>query len=137
MHDFNINYDKLKRLNIIKFHRLIYLLIIIIGVLIFLACHISIDRKIKTLGIMENDVLKIVINENLSDKIKNNSRLIFNNKTMNYQIVGFGEYEINDKNIYEHIDLIVDRYVYQNEVGEVTIIYAREKIINYILDLFK
>ena len=56
---------------------------------------------------------------------------------MNYKIDSFGTYRIVDDNIFEEVNLIVDRYVYENEVGKVTILYDKQKIIKYILDLFK
>ncbi len=137
MPDFYINYDKLRRLHIIKFSVLIYILIFLLIVLIYFACHLSIERKIITYGIIENELLKIEINENLSDKIKNNNKLVFNNKEMNYKVTSFGPSKIVDNNIFVEINLVVDRYVYPNEVGKVTIYYDKQKIIDYILELFR
>ena len=76
MHDFYLNYERLKRLPIIKFSRIVYLLIILLIILIYIACHVDIERKIITYGIIENEILKIEINEKLSGKIKSSNKLI-------------------------------------------------------------
>ncbi len=137
MNDYYLNYDKLKRLTIKKFSKIVYMMIFLLILLIILACHFSIERKIVTYGIIENDLLVIEINEKLSDKIKNNNKLFFNNKEMNYKVMGFGKYQILNNEIVEDIELRVDHYVYQNEVGKVTIPYEKQKIIKYIYELFK
>lgn len=137
MNDFKINYDKLQRLPMIKFHYLLYLIILLFIILIYIACQINIERKITCYGMVENELIKIEINEKLSDKIKSGQKLIFSNRKMNYKVVNFGNYQIIDNNIIEEIKLEVDKYVYENEVSEVTIIYDRQKIIEYILELFK
>ena len=137
MNDYKLNYDKLKRLPILKLRIVIIIIILTILILIFFACHLSIERKVICLGVVKDNLLNIEITENLSDKVKNSNKLIFNKKKMNYRIANYGEFQINNGSFIECIALTVDHYVYDNEIGKVEIIYGKEKIIKYILELFK
>ena len=117
---YQINYDKLKKLKQINYFIVIFIIILLISFLIILSGLISINKKITCYGIMNNGLLTIEIENSLSDKIKANNTLKFNDQKMSYQVISYGDYRIVD-----------------NEVGEVNIYYGKQKIIAYILDLFK
>ena len=134
---YQINYDKLKKLKQINYFIVIFIIILLISFLIILSGLISINKKITCYGIMNNGLLTIEIENSLSDKIKANNTLKFNDQKMSYQVISYGDYRIVDNVIIQSVNLAVDEDVFDNEVGEVNIYYGKQKIIAYILDLFK
>lgn len=137
MEYYRINYDRLKKLNQINFFLIVMIIVILTSYLIFISCFIDISKSVKIYGIINDGILEIEIESELSDLVKNNNILEFNNEIMNYKIKSFNEYEIIDNKIWQSISLTIDKKVYDNEVGEVVIHYDKQKIITYILDLFK
>ena len=134
---YKINYEKLRNLKQTN-----YFLIVIFAIFIFLflflfSYFINIKNKIVCLGIYQDNILTIQINDELSDKIKNNNVLYFNNSKMTYKINNFSDYYIENNNVYQNIELIVDKELYNNEVGKVEFNYNKVKLINYIFTLFK
>ena len=134
---FKLNYSKLENLGIFKFSYLLIILLIILVCLLFLSLTISIDKIISCYGIYQNEILYLEIDSRLSDIIKNNSILIFNNKKTTYNVQEFADFEIDGNVIYEKVGVTVEEKFYDNEVGKITICYGKQKIFNYILDLFK
>lgn len=137
MNDFKINYNKLENLKQINYCYFVYFIIFLIIILIIIACKIDAYHTETFYGIYDDDVLKIKTNIELSDKIKRSSKIIFNGKEVSYEIVSFSNYEVIDNKIYQEIDLKTDGYFYQNEVGNATIKFDKEKIIKHIMKLFK
>lgn len=137
MNYYNTNYDQLKRLPQYSFHIIIIWIIMMFIIFIVIACNITIDKKIECYGFINDNLLIIEIKEELSDIIKNNNELIFNNEKTKYNIISFGNYSYVENKIFEEIKLVIDAHVYDNEVGLVTINYDKQKLINYIFELFK
>ena len=133
---YKMNYDKLKNLKESKLYLILIIFLIIVLSLLILASIYQIPKVITSFGIYEDGVLKIEINTKLSDKIKNNNTLEFNGTKTQYQIKDYGEYRLVDNEIYQELDLIIDRNFYSHETGIVEF-YDEEKIINYIWTLFK
>lgn len=137
---FRINYDRLKNLEQINFYKIIIIIVINLIILLIVACNLSVYHKISFYGIYNDNILIIKINNKLSDIIKNNQYIKFNNKKTKYEIDtlnGFGEYEIIDNEIYQIINLKVDTKFNNNEVGLVELYYNKQKIIKYIFESFK
>jgi len=121
----------------IKYYKFIIFIIIISIVLIIVSLFTYTSKQISFYGIYNDKNIHIKFNTKLSDKIKNNEYLKFNNIKTKYSILEFGDYEIIDNEIYQNIILTVDNDFINNEVGLIELSYDNEKTINYILDLFK
>lgn len=137
MEYFRINYHKLQNLSQVSFYKIIFVFISGLALLLILSCFISAYHKISFLGIYNDNILRIKINNKLSDKLKNNQYIKFKSKRTSYKIVEFGEYEILGEEIYQELALTIDETFIDNEVGIVEIYYDKEKIIKHILELFK
>ncbi len=137
MRTYITNYERLKNLKQRKYYLIIILVSITTISFLISSLFISVSKKITTYGIYEDEVLKININNELSDKIRKNNTLIFNGTKVSYQSVYVNNYEVIDNNIYLNLWLTVDKKFYDNEVGEVTLCYDKEKLIKYIFELFK
>ena len=133
---FKINYDKLRNLKEIKYYILVIIVIIIFVIFLIISFFIKVSKEVKYYGIINNGVLKINIESKLSDALKNNDTLEFNNEIIKYELIGFGEYQIVNDYIIQEANLKVEN-CYDNEVGEVTIHYKKIRLCKYILDLFK
>ncbi len=132
-----INYHKLLHL---KIHRGILfdlLLILAISLILIYAFTHSITKKMDCYGVYDGLVLQIVASEALSEAISKSHTLVFNDTKFNYEVDEYGEYQIVDDVIYQQIDIAIDKELPPNEVGKVTIYYEKEKIITFILKLFK
>ena len=137
MRTYITNYERLKNLKQRKYYLIIILVSITTTSFLISSLFIPISKKITTYGIYEDEVLKININNELSDKIRKNNTLIFNGTKVSYQSVYVNNYEVIDNKIYLNLWLTVDKKFYDNEVGEVTLCYDKEKLIKYIFELFK
>ncbi len=137
MNYYQINYDKLQKLYQINFFIIIVGIIFLIFYLVFLAFFTSINQKITCYGFINDGILTIEIENSLSDKIKKGKTLEFNKTKISYQIKDFGEYKIVDNKVWQTVELTIDGKAFNNEVGEVTIYYGKQKVIKYILELFK
>lgn len=134
---FKINYNKLQNLSQIKYYIVVLIILMLLVLLIIISCFVSVYQNVSFYGVYNENVLKIKINNKLSDTLKNNQYIEFNGKKTTYKILNFREYEIIDNEIYQYVDLIIDGNFYNNEVGLVILRYDKKKIINYILKLFK
>lgn len=134
---FKTNYNKLSNLRQLKFNVIVIIVILLFVMLIFLALNIEVYKKFECMGIYSNNTLKITINSELSDNLKNAEYIIFQNKKLIFQIVNFGNYEVIDNTIFQEIDLSVDEKFYDNEIGLVEFYYQKQKLLFYIFDLFK
>ena len=134
---FKINYNKLSNLRQLKFNLIVIIVILLFVMLIFLALNIEVYKKFECMGIYSNNTLKITINSELSDNLKNAEYIIFQNKKLIFQIVNFGNYEVIDNTIFQEIDLSVDEKFYDNEIGLVEFYYQKQKLLFYIFELFK
>ena len=137
MEYFKINYNKLQNLHQLKYFIVITIILVLFILLLILSFLKSIYKVETLVGIYTDNILKIKINITFSDTLKNNKYITFNDKKTKYEIIGFEDYEIIDNEVYQIVDLKVDGDFYQNEVGIVKLYYDREKIITYVLDLFK
>ncbi len=137
MNYFKINYDKLKNLKQIKYFYIVALLFITLIVLIIIASNIKVHHKLTFYGIYNDKKIVFKVNNKLSDIIKNNNLISFNNENTTYKVLEFGDYEINNEEIYQDITITVDKEFIDNEIGLITIYYNKETILKYILDLFK
>lgn len=137
MNYLHINYYKLRNLPQFKFYIIGIIITIIFLVILILSFFLKVNKKVECFGIYENKILKIQINSELSDIIKNNNVLYFNNMKTSYEIIRFGNYEFINNNVYEMIEIAVDEWIYNNEVGKVTIYYEKQRLIFYIFELFK
>ncbi len=134
---FKVNYDKLKNLEQKNYYIIIVFGLFIILYVSFLAFFIKVKKNITYYGIINDGVLNLKINSELSDKIKKGNTLKFKDTTTSYTVLSFNEYDIIDNIIYESISLKLDGNFYNNEVGKVTIYYDDEKLCKYVFDLFK
>jgi len=134
---FKVNYNKLQNMHQIKYFVVIISILLLLIVLIILSCFINAYQSVSFYGIYNDNILKIKINNKLSDTLKNNQYIEFNEHKTKYKMIDFGEYEIIDNEIYQEVDLFVDNYFIDNEVGIVKLRYNKQKIINYIFELFK
>ena len=134
---YKINYKKLANMHQIKYSIFITIFISLAIFLIILSCINYTYNTELFYGIYNDNILSFKINAKLSDKIKEQDVLLFNNKKVNYKILEFSDHEIIDNDIYEIVKLELDGEFYQNEVGEVKIYFDRKRIIFYIFDLFK
>ncbi len=137
MNYLKINYQKLLHL---KIPRGIFLDLLFALLIIFLIIYSNthyITKKITCYGVYDGLVLSIMANGTLSDALSENRTLYFNKQKVNYEIDEYGEYEVIDEVIYQQIDLNLDKELYDNEAGLVTLYYGKEKIITFILKLFK
>lgn len=134
---FKVNYDKLKNLEQKNYYIIIVFSLFILLYVSFLALFIKVKKNITYYGIINDGVLNLKINSELSDKIKKGNTLKFKDTMMSYTVLSFNEYDIIDNIIYESISLKLDGNFYNNEVGKVTIYYDDEKLCKYIFDLFK
>lgn len=137
MEYFKINYHRLQNLSQVSFYKIIFVFLSSLALLLILSCFIGAYHKISFPGIYNDNILRIKVNNKLSDKLKKNQYIEFNNKKTSYKIVEFGEYEIIDEEIYQEIALTIDETFIDNEVGIVELYYDKEKIIKHILELFK
>lgn len=137
MEYFKINYHRLQNLSQVSFYKIIFVFLSSLALLLILSCFISAYHKISFPGFYNDNILRIKVNNKLSDKLKENQYIEFNNKKTSYKIVEFGEYEIIDEEIYQEIALTIDETFIDNEVGIVELYYDKEKIIKHILELFK
>ena len=137
MNYFKINYDKLKHLKIKKLFVLVLIFILfIISFLIFGSLQ-EVTKKIVSYGIYDGEVLKLKVNNMLSDILKNNNTIYFKGQKTKYKISYFGNYEVIDNLVYQEVYLTIAGDFYPNEVGEVVLYYDKEKLNKYILELFK
>ena len=135
--NFQINYDSLKKLSQIKFHRIILLLCVVFVILIIISFKVTVYKKLECYGIYNNGLLIVKVSSEQSQIIKDNHDLTFNGDKLTYKVNSFGEYELIENGIYEQINLTIDNVLYDNEVGIVTIHYGKQKLIKYIFELFK
>jgi len=137
MEYFRINYNKLQNLSQKKYYIVIIIVFLSLLLLISISCVIDTYEKFSVYGVYNNNILKIKINNKLSDTLKNNQYIKFNEQKTTYKILSFGEYEIIDNEIYQEVNLAIDDNFINNEVGLVELYYDKKKIIKYILELFK
>ena len=133
---FRVNYKKLERLPQYNYWIFIVIIIIIFIIFIVIAFKVTINKSETFYGVYTDNILKFKIQIELSDKLKNNKNITFNNQNVSYEIIGFEDYEIIDNKIYQVVDLKIDKDFYQNEVGKVKLYYGKEKLIAYIFELF-
>lgn len=134
---YQINYKKLENIHQIRYSFFIGVFILIITIIVILS-FINYAYDIEEFyGIYNDNILTFKINTELSDKLKKENILSFNNKEVNYKILEFKDYEIINNEIYEIVELKIDGDFYQNEVGIIKIYFDKKRIIFHILDLFK
>ena len=134
---FKVNYDKLRNLKETKYYLLIIIIIILFLICLVASCFIRVSKMVTCYGVINDGVLKIVIDNRLSDTLKNNNTLKFNNTYLNYEILKYGNYEVVNGNFIIEVALKVDGVHYENEIGNVTIYYDGQRLCKYILELFK
>lgn len=134
---FRINYNRLENLKQINFYKVISAIILSLTILVVLACFIKISNKETFSGIYQEGKLTIKINTKLSDTLKNNKYVFFNDEKVRYKVQSFGEIEIIDNEIYQEATLTIDKKFVNNEVGLVELYYDKQKLIKYIFELFK
>ena len=126
---YKINYNKLENLHQINYFKFIFLII--------LSCNVSSYHTLNIYGIYKDDLLHIKTNILFSEAVKTSEYVIFDNKKIKYKIDNFGDYEIVNNEIYQNIDLHLDKKFYDNEVGLFKLHYHKEKLIKFIFKLFK
>ena len=131
-----VNYDKLQNLKQIKYYLFILGIIFLILFFIIFSLFINVNRKVSYYGVFNNGMLNIKINIELSDEIKKNHILKYNNENYRYEIQEFGDIEIVDNKIMQDVKLNVEGNNYSNEVGLITFNYHKQKLCKYILELF-
>ncbi|MBE6156518.1 MAG: hypothetical protein E7161_02110 [Firmicutes bacterium] len=137
MKSYKINYHRLQNLFQIKYYIVVIIIVCLLTFLIIISCFINVYQISSFYGIYNDNVLKIKINNKLSDILKNNQYIEYNNQKTTYKILQFGEYEIINNEIYQEVDMTIDGNFVNNEVGLVKFYYNKQKIIEYILELFK
>ena len=135
--DYKINYKKLENLKQTNYIIFIAIFVLILILLLIIGYFKSMNEIETFYGIYSDDVLTFKINSKLSDKLKSQNKFSFNNKNVNYKIINFSDYEILNNEIYVTVNMELDGDFYQNEVGEIKLVFDKKKIIFYIFDLFK
>ena len=134
---FRINYKKLENLHQIHYFVFVGIIFILFTILLLIS-YFKYTYKLETFyGMYSDNVLKFKINTKLSDILKNNKKIIFNDKEVSYKLVSFEDYEIIDNEVYQTVKLELDGWFLNNEVGLIKLYYDKQKIITYIFDLFK
>ncbi len=136
MNYYKINYDKLLNIRQKKYFLGLMILIMIFTVSIIIISLIEFDSWNDVYGIYSNNRLHIKINKALSDVVKNNKSLVFNQKIVNYKIDKYLNDEIIDNYIYQNIDLIVDNNFAEDEIVLVSF-KSKKTLGKYIFELFK
>lgn len=134
---YKINYEKLQRLYQIKFIIIVVFIIFLFIILALYSLTFKIDKVISCYGVVEDNKLKIKIESELSDTLKNGNKLSFNGTFTTYWISEFSSYDIVDNVVFEEVYLTVDKKFYDNEVGIVELHYGKQKLLTYILELFE
>lgn len=134
---YKVNYSKLRMLKQIKYYYWSVVITILILILFILSIFLKVSHTLKTVGYIKNDLLYIKLNYKLSDKIKQNNKLSFNNIETEYKIDSFNNVEIINDEIIQEVIIKTDKYFQNNEVGEVILRYDKERLINYLLKLIK
>lgn len=137
MNYFKVNYDRLMNLRKKNYFIIVIILILLLSTLIVASFFINISSTLNLVGVYNDETLKININNKLSDILKRNDKIICNGKISLYHIKDYGEYEIINNEVYQTINLTVDKSFMNNEVVNFEIHYDNEKLINYIFKLFK
>ena len=137
MNYFKINYNKLENLPQIKFHRFILLLLLIIMSVIMSSYFINTYHTLSTYGYYKDNEVHIKINNKLSDAVKNSEYITFNNVNTTSLDTVLEDYEIIDNEIYQNIKITLDKKFLDNEIGLLKIHYRKQKLLFYILELFK
>ena len=133
---FKVNYSKLENMYQINYNFVLIGIVIALLLFIILSSIINVTHTVSFYGIYSNGTLQFKINYMLSDVVKNGEYLTFNNEKTKYEIINYLDYEIYNDNVYQNIELKVDKNFIDNEVGLVKIHYHKEKLISYILKLF-
>ena len=134
---FRINYFKLQNLNQLKYYVVIFVVIFLIIILLLISSLTTVSIKEEFYGLYVDNVLKLKINVKLSDKFKKCKYIVFNDKKTNCKMIEFNDFEIINNEIYQEIDLTIDKKFNNNEVGVVELYYDKKTILKYIFDLFK
>lgn len=137
MEYYKINYNKLSNLYQRKYFIFMIIIIILIIILIIISSLKEINKSELLYGIYDSNILKFKINSKLSDTIKKNNIIIFNDQEVTYDFISFDDYEVINNELYQTVNLKIDGYFYPNEVGIIKLCYGKEKIIAYIFELFK
>ena len=137
MNYFKINYSKLQNIKQIKFNVILSLISFSIIVLLFLSVFIKTTKSILLYGIVNDNVIKIKISNELSDVVKNNNYVFVNNKKLKYKVDSFGDVELVGEKIFQDVNLIIDEKIMNNEVVKIILRYNEKRLIKHILDLFK
>lgn len=134
---FKMNYNKLENIKIIKFYKIVIIILFLLFILVILSFNFKIYEKSMCYGIYNSNILQIKINSELSDKLKSSQYIKFNNRKTKFKISNYNNYEIIDNEIYQEINLILDKNFIHNEIGLVEFYYDKKTIFKYIFDLFK
>ena len=134
---FKINYNKLEKLPQINIYKFILVILIIILLLLLISCFQDTYHTFSTYGIYKNNVLHLKINNKLSDAVKDSEYFTFNKEDTKCVNILYDEYEIIDNEIYQSLSITVDKEYADNEVGLVTFYYRKQKLITFIMELFK
>ena len=134
---FKLNYYKLANIKLFGFYKVIIMILLLLIILIILACNITTYHKVNLYGFYKDNIIHFKINNKLSDAVSKNEYITFNKERIKYKDLSYGDYEIIGNDIYQDVYLTIDKNLYENEVGLITIYYHKEKIIEYIFELFK
>lgn len=134
---FKVNYYKLQNLSQVNYCIIVIIIIFIFFILLLIASFTFVSNKTSFYGIYYDNILKIKINNKLSDTLKDNQYIIFNDKKTKYEILEYGAYEIINNEIYQEVSLTIEEDFINNEVGLVELYYDKKRVIKYIFELFK
>ncbi len=137
MEYFKVNYGVLQNLRQIKFYKIVLIILIILVLLLKVAHNSIVWQHIECESIYINDNLSLTINVQLSDKLKKAKYITFNDAKANIDKINYGDYEMISNEVYQNINLIIDRKFSNNEVGVLKIYYEEKSILKIVLDLFK
>jgi hypothetical protein len=137
MNYWRINYNKLANLKQINYFSILMVIVILFILLLIIAINTYAYHTISFYGIYNDNQLYIKIDNKLSDIVKNNDYLMFNDIKVKYKVNKFLDNEISNEGIITNISLDVDKAFLNNEVGLIKINYKRQRLIKYIFELFK
>lgn len=133
---YKLNYDYLSNLRILKMWIVVLFIIVFFTIIIVMANRITILKTYKNYGFVKDNYLNLKIDQKSTDKIKNSEYFVFNNKRYDVTEIVFDDYEIINDDIYINTKILIDNAL-ENEFGKIKFVYKKEKIIDFIFELFK
>lgn len=134
---YKVNYNKLWNLPQIRFSILLLIIIIFSTYLFILSLFINVYDTFNGYGIYKDKTVILQVNSKLSDILANNIEIKFNNRKITCNKIEYKDYEFVNNEILQIVYLYIDESFIDNEIGTIKINYNEQRLIKYVLKLFK